>query len=62
MEFKKLALANGDEFENGIIQEKEKSFKNRNLPSNMIIIKLGKQQILINPEFIISLELKNKIF
>lgn len=62
MEFKKLALANGDEFENGIIQEKEKSFKNRNLPNNMIIIKLGKKQILVNPEFIISVELQDYNF
>ncbi|WP_415338448.1 hypothetical protein [Clostridium perfringens] len=59
-EFKKLILATGEEYENGTIESYEKGIEC--LPSNMVLIRLGKQKILINTDFILSVETKNIIF
>ncbi|ALG49402.1 hypothetical protein [Clostridium perfringens] len=59
-EFKKLILATGEEYENGTIE----SYRNEMecLPSNIALIRLGKQKVLINTDFILSVETKSIIF
>ncbi|HDN2383513.1 TPA: hypothetical protein P1J69_003797, partial [Clostridioides difficile] len=58
MKIKKLALATGEVFEN--IELKEFENKGECLPPNMVKVIDGKQELLINKEFILSLEVKRK--
>lgn len=58
MKIKKLVLATGEEFED--IELREFKNKEKCLPSNMVKIIDGKQELLINKEFILSLEVKRK--
>jgi len=53
MKFKKLCLANGDEYSNGVtINDSPINL----LDTEFITITSGKNKILINPEFIVSIE------
>lgn len=56
MNFKKIVLANGDEFQNGSIKllKKEISW----LPGTFVIVKIGNQEILVNTDYVLSLELE----
>ena len=58
-EFKKLILATGEEYENGAIETYENRIEC--LPRNMVLIRLGKQNILINTDFILSVEVKRTV-
>ncbi len=55
MKIKKLILATGEEFED--IEIIELSLKEAMLPIPFIKIKLNKKEVLINKDFVLSLEL-----
>jgi hypothetical protein len=55
MKIKKLILATGEEFED--IEIIELSLKEEMLPIPFIKIKLNKKEVLINKDFVLSLEL-----
>lgn len=60
VKFKKLVLATGEEFENGFLDMDTKVL-DICLPNKAMVI-LGKQKIIINTDFILSVELKNTTF
>ena len=56
MNFKILALANGDVFENGLIEPYKEKISW--LPSTFALVKINNQEILVNTDYILSLELE----
>lgn len=56
LKFKSLALANGDIFENGSI----KTIKNEIswLPNTFVVVQVRNQEILVNTDYVLSLELE----
>lgn len=54
IKFKKLVLATGEEFDNGIL-DFEDDYLEECLPNKVTVI-LGKQKIIINADFILSVE------
>lgn len=59
IKFKKLVLATGEEFENVFLDMNTKEL-DKCLPNRATVI-LGKQKIIINTDFILSVELENKL-
>ncbi len=54
--FKRLILATGEEYENGTIETLETELTC--IPSNCILLTEGKLKLIVNKDFIVSLELK----
>lgn len=59
LRFKKLVLATGEEFENGVIKNSEElDFLEGWLPTSIKEICVGNQRILVNTDYLLSLELE----
>lgn len=60
LRFKKIVLATGEEFENGIIKDCEELYflEEGWLPSSIKEINFANQRILVNTDFILTIELE----
>ena len=57
--FKTLALATGEIYENGTIEEIDSEMKPKEcLPTSIVLVRVGKQNILVNMDYLLSLELE----
>lgn len=56
IKFKTLALATGEIYENGTIEEA--SLEIECLPASIVLVRVGKQNILVNMDYLLSLELE----